>query len=128
MNQQYREEIMARRALAEQQNQICLQLIEEITRVRDVTRQISRDDLQKILVLIREEGRQSQDAELLISASQLMQSIADETLIHRIQAIEDPKAQQLAYMELLVSDIIIHLWELSISCNGNIFRPACKKY
>ena len=119
---------MARRALAEQQNQICLQLIEEITRVRDVTRQISRDDLQKILVLIREEGRQSQDAELLISASQLMQSIADETLIHRIQAIEDPKAQQLAYMELLVSDIIIHLWELSISCNGNIFRPACKKY
>ena len=103
--QQKRDEIRIRKKMNKQQNEICLQLIEEITRIRAVVRKMSSTELQNILSIMEKEGERQADNELLVSASQVLQTVSDDSLIRRIGKMKNPEAQQAAYYELVVSFI-----------------------
>ena len=92
--------------LAEEQGEICIQLVNEIKRIRSVANQLSTKELQEILVLLSASSRTEADNEILISTSQLLQTVTDDTIIDQVLALEDPQKQQAIYWELLVSNFV----------------------
>ena len=102
-------DLLNRQRVIESQNQICIQLIEEINRVRAVVSQMQSLEVRNILQLIEQVSHNEENNNLLISASQILQTISDEHLSNRIAMVDNMDAQRLIYVELLVSRFIFYL-------------------
>ena len=96
--------IMARQTLIEKQNRICLKLIEEIHRIRSIVNSISFSDMQDILEIVQMAAFSTEDNDLLISTSQLLQTAADSSIVDHIMSLGSNEAEISVYYELLVSD------------------------
>ena len=95
--------IMARQTLIEKQNRICLKLIEEVHRIRSIISSISFSDMQDILEIVQMAAFSSDDNDLLISTSQLLQTAADSSMVEHIMSLDSNDAEVTVYYELLVS-------------------------
>ena len=95
--------INARQNLIEQQNQICLKLIEEIHRVRLVVGKITSTDMQSLLRVVRDAAEDEASNNILISTSHLLQTVSDTSMVDQIMALESEDDQSFVYSDLMVS-------------------------
>ena len=95
--------LLVRDAFIQEQNDVCLSLVGEIERIRATVRVMSDRDLDKIVKILQQIGTETDDANILVSASQLLQVVTDDTMLDQIADLNNVEEQEEVYKELIVS-------------------------
>ena len=78
-------------------------LVDEIERIRATIKGLSTDELQRILRIFQEASRDASNNDILVSASQLLQTVSDDSMLSHIMSLEKKDEQRAVYLELIVS-------------------------
>ena len=125
----HQQEMLAiQKKVLKKQSELCLELVQEIERVRAAVQSMTSHEMQHVLSMLNAVRREKDNHDILISASQILQTVSDESLMSQIMSLESEEEQKAVFVELMVSfhktyfDYIIYYQRAKYI--SNTFRQA----
>ena len=102
------------------QSELCLELVREIERIRAAVQSMTSHEMQQVLSMLDAVRHEKSNHDILISASQILQTVSDDSILSQIMSLEDEEEQRSVFIELMVSHSIIRYKDLIVKLTSSL--------